>query len=107
LSILKPVIPDLPLDSRTLKQTPRSVQKYDLDGGYYIHYGLKDSLTDFLLSNNVEMEVLELNFNVDGLPLVKSTGAQVWPILMNIKNTYAVLLVGVYESYFKPKDISP
>lgn len=106
LRILKPVIPILPLDSRTLKQTPRSVQKYELNEGFYVHYGIQDSLTDFFRTNDLEMEILVLNFNVDGLPLVKSTGAQVWPILMSIKDTEVVMLVGVYESYTKPTDVS-
>ena len=87
LAILKPVIPTLPQDARTLKGTPRSVQTIQVDTGHYIHYGIKDSLTDFFLRNDFDDDVLELNFNVDGLPVVKSTGGQVWPILMSISNS--------------------
>jgi len=106
LAILKPIIPSLPLDARTLKGTPRNVEKSNIAEGQYVHYGIKDSLTDFFLRNNYNSEVLQLNFNVDGLPVVKSSGVQLWPVLMNISNTDAVLLVGVFEGRHKPTDIS-
>lgn len=106
LAILKPVIPDLPGDARSLKHTPRSAPTIPMKGGSYIHYGIKDSLTDLLEKFHFPQDILELNFNVDGLPVSKSSGAQVWPILMNISNTDSVLLVFVYEGYSKPKDTS-
>lgn len=104
LRILKPVIPNLPTDVRTLKGTPRDVPLISMDGGKYVHYGITDSLTDFVRHNNVQSDYLELNFNVDGLPIAKSSGAQVWPILMNVSSSEAVFAIGVYQGYTKPKN---
>lgn len=49
------------------------------------------------------METITLDFNVDGLPLCKSSSKQVWPILCSVINTSDVLLIGAYEGYTKPK----
>lgn len=104
LRILKPVIPSLPTDARTLKGTPRVAPLISINGGKYVHYGIMDSLTDFVRRYNVQSDYLELNFNVDGLPISKSSGAQVWPILMNVSTSDDVFAIGIYEGYTKPKN---
>ena len=55
---------------------------------------MKDSLTDFLRNNFYERDVIELNFNIDGLPIAKSSNYQVWPILGNITFTPDIMRHG-------------
>lgn len=104
LAILKNRIPELPLDSRTLKNTPRENLSTVMDEGFYVNYGLKDTLTDFLLKTQYESDVLELDVNIDGLPLSKSSKLQIWPILINVVQTNYVMMVGAYEGNSKPSD---
>jgi len=72
--------------------------------GFYIHYGLSDALTDFLMVNDYESEIINMDVNVDGLPLCKSSSKNVWPILCNVPGYPEVMLIGVYEGYSKPKN---
>lgn len=95
---------DLPKDVRTLKNTPQGIRTIPIGEGDYIHYGIKDCLTDFLSRNPYEKNEIILNFNVDGLPVAKSSRNQVWPILCNIVSTEEVMLIGVYGGNFKPHD---
>lgn len=104
LKILKPVMPYLPCDARTLKGTPRVNQGIKMEGGCYVHYGIQNSLTNLMRCIHIEGNALELNFNIDGLPVSKSSGAQVWPILMSVTCAEPVLLVGVFEGYSKPNN---
>lgn len=103
LFILKNDIPDLPRDGRTLKETPRQVVKKVISGGVYIHYGIENGLKS-KLSKNMNITNIILNFNIDGLPVSKSSGLQVWPILGSIADTKHVFVCGIFEGYSKPKN---
>lgn len=103
LSILKTKFPELPNDARTLKNTPRSNICTKMGNGTYVHYGLKDGLTDYLLNEKTpEEQVISLDFNIDGLPLAKSSNLQVWPILCNVVATKYIFFVGLYSGNSKP-----
>lgn len=74
----------LPKDSRTLLQTPQSMNIERRAGGQYWHNSLKKSLfTIFSKDLNKDL-VININFNVDGLPLFKSSTIEFWPILGKI-----------------------
>lgn len=73
--------------------------------GNYCYYGLENALIDFLISNTYNLDVMELIFNIDDLPLTKSSTKQVWQILGNVFG-YDVFMIGVYEGYSKPCDVS-
>jgi len=89
LCILKPVCPSLPLDARTLLQTPRQVEVKSLDKGVYAYLGLADGLQRALVSEPIaDNEEVHVQVNVDGLPLFKSSNIQIWPILCLIKKPY-------------------
>lgn len=106
LSILKENNPqaDLPVDARTLLQTPRKCQLVpggmESDNGKYWHYGLLKVLHD-ALSNRVNVpEHLQLNINIDGLPMFKSSYESFWPILVNIhqlRDEISPLIVGIFS----------
>ncbi|XP_073819951.1 uncharacterized protein [Musca autumnalis] len=106
LQLLAEKIPNLPKDVRALKSTPRSIVKRIVDPGEYVHYGIKDALTDFLSKCQYGCLDISLNVNIDGLPLFKSSLKQVWPILINVHGTKPVLVAGIYAGSSKPRDAS-
>lgn len=71
-----------------------------------MHYELKESLTNFFLSSAYESDSVDLNINIDGLPVAKSSLAQAWPILINVNGTKSVYSVGFYSGRSKPKDVN-
>lgn len=73
----------LPKDYRTLLKTDTNVEIISLAGGFYWYNGLKKCLVP-ILNNFNEDAKLSLNFNIDGLPLYKSSKQTFWPILANI-----------------------
>jgi len=49
--------------------------------------------------------MIELAINIDGLPLAKSSGSQVYPILCRlVKHHGTVEMIGIYHGYQKPKN---
>lgn len=73
----------LPMDSRSLCKTPRSSNVISMDNGQYWYNGIATNLR--LLFADVRSNLtLKLNVNVDGIPLMKSSATQFWPILANI-----------------------
>lgn len=80
-------ITSLPKDSRALLKTPRTVQIENVSQGHYWHNGLLNCLQKIFvgLASNL---TIELNINIDGLPLFKSSPTEFWPILANIHGLY-------------------
>lgn len=76
-------ISDLPKDYRTLLNTPINVQITDVAGGRMWYNGLSHSLQKCLFNIDKNTEIL-LNFNIDGLPLYKSSKQNFYPILTSI-----------------------
>lgn len=108
LQYLKTDYPNLPLDSRTLMRTPKSRAVIDLAPGKYVHIGVRNNLENYL--NNFEQEQLPkellLDFNIDGLPLSKSSNSCFWLILCRIVgvDSYNIFPVGIYHGYSKPEN---
>jgi len=49
------------------------------------------------------LQIIEIIINIDGLPLSKSSGSQVYPILCSLVNNYSnVGIIGIYHGYKKP-----
>ncbi|KAF3834387.1 hypothetical protein F7725_012284 [Dissostichus mawsoni] len=90
LSILKLFHPMLPKDGRTLLRTQHDVATTQMQGGEYYHFGLVQGILSRLkcLSLPVSLRTLTLQFNIDGLPLFKSSRLQFWPILAILKCDY-------------------
>lgn len=88
LKILNFFHPNLPLDPRTLMKTPRCCAVRTMsDGGQYAHFGLQKGIINLIKSGIISdhKQTLELQFNVDGLPLFKSSSTTLWPILSSKK----------------------
>jgi len=51
------------------------------------------------------MELIEVNINIYGLPLHKSSTSQIYPILCNLVNNFSeVNIIGIYHGFEKPSD---
>lgn len=109
LGILRVFHPDLPKDARTVLRTQGQINTIKMDGGEYHHFGLAKGLVSRLKSLILPAKLndLKLQFNIDGLPLFKSSKLQFWPILAiaNVDYTKSPFLVGLYCGLGKPKSV--
>ncbi|KYM96038.1 hypothetical protein ALC62_13308 [Cyphomyrmex costatus] len=88
LHILVPLHPELPLDVRTLLKTPSKINVKMMETGEFVYMGLQNAIEQHLTHNlNFVNSIINLTFNVDGLPLFKSSNTQLWPILGLIQNS--------------------
>lgn len=98
----------LPLDPRTLLDTPQNTGKScsTIAGGKYWHHGIKRCLIKWFgnLSDNINISI---NINIDGLPIYKSSKFQLWPILCNVYEfpKLQALPVGIFFGKGKPGDV--
>ena len=108
LKIIRPVCNvDLPKDCRTLLKTPRSIEYSEKCGGKYIFFGIKTGILKTVSVKSFPLEyekILKLNFNIDGVPLFKSSGTQFWPILCSLEN-YTPFLVAIFYGQSKPNSL--
>lgn len=77
----------------------------EVSPGKYFHYGLENALIDILktVHLNTVPEDIEININIDGLPLTKSSKSQFYPILGEIYPRIAQpFVIGTYHGYSKP-----
>lgn len=90
LKILTPLCPSLPKDSRTLLKTPINIEVTTLDTGEMVYMGILSQIQKQLKLNivpsNSEDREIKISFNIDGLPLFKSSNTQLWPVLGLLKN---------------------
>lgn len=107
--ILKYHHPSLPADARTLLGTSRSesVVVQEKAGGTYHYFGILKSIKTTVEANKSSLTsgvCLELQANVDGLPVFKSSSTQFWPILGVIKNLpqHQPFVIGLFCGTRKP-----
>jgi len=110
LAILRPEFPDLPKDARTLLDTQTNVPVVNICNGEYYHFGLVNGLQNILgrISNISEyVQTLALQFNIDGIPLFKSSGRQFWPILATVDcdKTQSPFVIGLFCGNSKPSSV--
>jgi len=102
-----PCFNKLPKDVRTLLNTPRTrVITFNVEPGEYIHFNLEVGIIK-ILSNACIINQLELDFNIDGCSLDKSSNIQIWPIqckIVNVQHTKPII-IGIYKGAQKPFDI--
>ncbi|XP_055522712.1 uncharacterized protein LOC129716893 [Wyeomyia smithii] len=100
---------NLPIDPRTLLGSPKNTGSRcsSISGGKYWHQGLGNCLrcTFKDLSSDIS---IQLNINIDGVPLHKSSRAQFWPILANIHGMEHVkpMVIGIFCGQTKPLDVT-
>jgi hypothetical protein len=98
----------LPRTYDAFMKTPTNdfiIDDFATDDGLYIHYGLQNELS--VLLNSVDTppvnNLIEININVDGMPIAGSSNSQFWPILglSNIENNDDPFVIGIYYSATK------
>jgi len=92
---------DLPIDGRTILKTPVRLNIQEMAPGHYIHIGLTVQLKSILSKlDHVPSNKLGLIFNIDGLPLFRSSSSELYPIMFSITNVSElkskVFPVGLY-----------
>lgn len=74
-----------------------------MGSGTFWYGGVKQCLANLHLNASENNQIL-LNFNMDGLPLSRSSKIEFWPILMGIANNLTIppMVVGIYSGVGKP-----
>lgn len=105
LAILRRAGLDLPKDSRSLLQTPYSINTTQKCGGDYFYIGIEKHI-QYVLTNEIEFLTtdIQLKVNVDGLPLHKSSSTQLWPILCSSRDI-PPFVVALYCARHKPNSV--
>lgn len=112
LKIMKSEGLQVPSDVRTLMNTPLSHEIVEMDNGSYVHFGLEKMLTPILTKyfHKIDLNVLKLGINIDGLPISKCSKNQLWPILLSIINCNVlsnfVIPIGIFHGSTKPSSVS-
>lgn len=77
----------LPLNSKSFLSTPRHVEIKEVSNGKFWYNGVAKNLK--LIFSKLSKEIaIQMNFNVDGLPLFNSSKIQFWPILAAIHGKF-------------------
>lgn len=111
LKILIPLHSKLPLDSRTLLKTTLYMPTQQLEKGELCYMGISQTLKQFVsrcsLSQLGRNNIINISFNIDGLPLFKSSNIQLWPILGLIKNCpkEKPFVIAIYCGTSKPSPL--
>lgn len=98
---------NLPADGRTLLHTPRHVDVLNRCGGQYAYFGIEKGILNILeqYSHLLKENTISLQFNIDGVPLFKSSPDQLWPIMCSLNRGHILFLVGIFCGTAKPKPV--
>lgn len=86
----------------------------EIQNGSYLDIGILNIIKPHLVKQIKHIPdniTIKLSFNIDGLPLAKSSKTQFWPILLSFINlpifVKKIFPVGIYHSYkSKPGNIN-
>nr|XP_047130481.1 uncharacterized protein LOC124810173 [Hydra vulgaris] len=115
LTILRKICPDLPKSPKTVMQS--EIYKKEVRDSSYCYFGIKQGivnrLSQLVAKGTTVNQVIMLQFNIDGLPLFKSSKIQLWPILCLMEHFDGVVqtnrepfTVALYCGNSKPTDIN-
>lgn len=109
LKILQKHHEHLPRDQRTLMKTITHYNIVSLSGGHYYHFGVEYSVFNQLRNNLIilfNVKMVNLQINIDGLPLFKSSSTQLWPILgrLTVPIVSKPFVIGLFLGNKKPDD---
>lgn len=90
-------------------RTPKHQQIVSVPPGQYSHIGLKKGLDCYMNACKGVVQELTLDFNIDGVPISRSSTSAFWLILVQIRAvnfTPKICVIGVYHGYNKPGNFS-
>lgn len=94
---------DLPLDPRTLLQTPRTADIQQMGSGEFCHFNLRTIIYKQIKKYDIKNEEINLTINVDGLPIYKSSNYSLWLLCGYIDHTNQTpFVISVYGGLTKP-----
>ena len=106
LKILHTEYPNLPLDPKTLLASGTVDGVIPLDGGgFYYHFGAACGITKWAEFTDYNNTDINLQFNIDGLPIFRSSKLQFWPILAMVisqNRKSKPFIVGLFMGNKKP-----
>lgn len=110
LQMLKATYNYLPLTARSLLKTPKQTKIFTLNNGNMCYFGIEMKLKQKLkhgLKVTLLDNVIQLDFNIDGLPLFKSSSTDVWPILLrsDVLIDDSPCVVGLFCGSGKPDSV--
>ena len=108
LQLLRKEGHDLPKDPRTLLCTPRTIQVDEKLGGTYSYFGVEPAIRETLGNNpwfESHYDSIELQVNIDGVPLFKSSSSQFWPILVQF-HSFKPCIVALFYGTSKPNCVA-
>ena len=109
LVVLRRFHPALPKDPRTLLSTTKADGIRMVAGGLYYHFGITENILA-AFSSDPELQkcdTIEIQVNVDGLPLFKSSNEQFWPILGRLTQSDKLkpFIIGLFSGKSKPSEV--
>lgn len=109
LTLLKNYHPFLPQDGRTLMKTTRNLTIESRGSGSFYHFGLLTNVTNYLnkfCKILPDLSTLNIQLNIDGLPLFKSSSLQFWPVLGLLKESVSqVFVISLFCGKSKPSSL--
>lgn len=113
----------VPLDPRTLLETPRVVETDFISGGEFVYFGIEKNLKRSI-SNIAHLvqpkstifskfyhdfgeNLVTISVGVDGIPLSRSTRSQFWPLLGKIDQLKinSIFVIGLFYGVQKPTNL--
>ena len=88
----------------TIYRTPSAVDTEVKCGGTYKYLGIELGIKKYVNHKAITDNVIKLIFNIDGVPLPKSSNTQAWSILCQI-NKGQVFVVALYTGKNKPTPV--
>ncbi|XP_055306815.1 uncharacterized protein LOC129571070 [Sitodiplosis mosellana] len=100
-------VAQLPKDYRTLMKTPKTMEIVEKAGGKYWYNGIERNL-QLIFSKLNENISIKLNFNMDGLPVFKSSQCVFWPILSSIHKMPHIrpMIISIWCGMKKPNNLT-
>jgi hypothetical protein len=109
LQFLHQIFPELPVDYRTILQTPRNSEVVPLlSFGQYLHIGIEPHLESLLDRCANIPHQLSIDVDIDGLPIYQNcTEKDFWLILGSVQEIDdSVFVIGVYRGKGKPQNFA-
>ena len=103
-------IKGLPVDCRCAKKALRKVDNVrTMEGGSYYHFGVRDEVARNISLLALNGQDIQLQINIDGLPLYRSSPVDLWPILCRViladHTCSKVFPVAIFCGKSKPKSV--
>lgn len=97
---------ELPVDPRTLESDAikrKPITSFAVEENSFIYLGVQNQLEQIVKQQNCRPTEIKLHFNMDGIPLYKSSSREYWPILMSTNlDPRTVSVIAVYFGVGKP-----